>query len=52
MNASEVTAESLALIGINGPDIFEVYMWGFGSVIVFWSIGFFVACVVRGIRKA
>lgn len=45
------TAEQLAAIGINAADILYVFKWGFGAVVLAWSLGFAVSVAVELIRK-
>lgn len=45
------TAEQFAVIGIDGPTIFQWWSWGFGVVTGCWWLGFVVGIVVQAIRK-
>ncbi len=45
------TADQLAVIGINSADIVAVFGWGFGVVVLAWSIGFAIGVAVDVIRK-
>ncbi len=45
-----MTAADFALLGIDSQTILEVWGWGFGSVVLMWSLGFAVGCAVRVIR--
>jgi hypothetical protein len=40
-----------ALIGIDAVSILEVFSWGFGVVLLFWSIGFSLGVALDLIRK-
>nr|WP_314898797.1 hypothetical protein [uncultured Deefgea sp.] len=51
MDASSVSVADLALIGIDSQTILYVFAWGFGTLVFFWSLGFFVACGKSLIRK-
>lgn len=46
------TAEQLAAIGINAADVLYAFRWGFGAVLLGWSLGFAVGVAVDLIRKA
>jgi hypothetical protein len=45
-----MTPADFALLGIDSATILEVWSWGFGSVVFFWSLGYGVGCAVRAIR--
>ena len=47
-----MTAADYALLGIDAPTILLVWSWGFGSVILMWSLGWTIGAVVDAIRKA
>jgi hypothetical protein len=47
-----MTPEDFALLGIDAPTILLVWSWGFGSVILMWSLGYAVGAVIDLIRKA
>ncbi|ATG21788.1 hypothetical protein CO705_17815 [Ralstonia pickettii] len=46
------TAEQFAVIGIDGPTIFQWWSWGFGVVTGCWWVGLGVGVIVQAIRKA
>lgn len=46
-----MTPEELAILGIDAPTILYVYSWGFGSVILMWSLGFAVGSAITLIKK-
>lgn len=52
MSETCCTAEQLAAIGINTPDVLYVFAWGFGAVVLAWSFGFVIGVAVDLINKA
>jgi hypothetical protein len=46
------TGSMLELIGVNSADIAQCFMWGFGTVIFFWFLGFCLSVALGLIRKA
>jgi hypothetical protein len=46
------TGSMLELIGVHSADIAQSFMWGFGMVITFWSLGFALSMALKLIRKA
>lgn len=45
------TPEQLELLGVTAEQILYVWMWGFGSVLLFWFLGFGISAAVAAIRK-
>lgn len=46
-----MTAEELALLGIDAVQIFYVWSWGFGSVVVFHFLGSVIGIATAAIRR-
>jgi hypothetical protein len=51
MDQTCCTVEQLALIGVNAADMTQAFGWGFGAVVLFWSLGFGLGVAVDIIRK-
>lgn len=46
------TAAQLELIGVNAPDIAMAFLFGFGLVSTFWTLGFVAGACIRAIKQA
>lgn len=46
------TAEQFAVIGIDGPTIFQWWSWGFGVVTGCWWLGLALGVIVQAVKKA
>lgn len=46
-----MTAADYALLGIDAPTLLLVWSWGFGSVLLMWSLGYALGVAVDVIRK-
>ena len=46
-----MSEQDLALLGIDAATILYVWSWGFGSVLLSWSLGYAVGVAVDTIRK-
>lgn len=45
------TVEQYAAIGINAEDVFYAFSWGFGAVLLFWSLGYAAAAAIEAIKQ-
>lgn len=39
-------------LGITPADVFYVFTWGMGAILLFWSIGYAAGVAIAAIRKA
>lgn len=46
-----MSAEELALLGIDAATILYVWSWGFGSVVSMWFFGYVIGVASAAIRK-
>jgi len=46
-----MTAEELALIGIDSVTVVKVFAWGFAAIYLSWAVGFGIGTAVRLVRQ-